>query len=155
MRGKIVRKKIQSVLFCCDYNSIRSPMAEGIFKKLIGPNIFVQSAGIYDTLEIDGFTVRVCDEIDVKLNRHRVRSMSEAEKKGGFVGTFDLIVAMTQASLLEVQKFTKYDSVEIESWQIKEPQKDDFSITQTLCSYRATRNLIYRKISERFNDSII
>ncbi|MEO0914614.1 MAG: low molecular weight phosphatase family protein, partial [Pseudomonadota bacterium] len=23
-----------SVLFCCDYNSVRSPMAEGIMKKL-------------------------------------------------------------------------------------------------------------------------
>ena len=67
MRGR-VNKKIQSVLFCCNYNTVRSPMAEGIFKKLIGPNIFVQSAGIYDTLEIDGFSVRVCNEIDVKLN---------------------------------------------------------------------------------------
>lgn len=155
MKGKILSKRIQSVLFCCDYNSIRSPMAEGIFKKLIGPNIFVQSAGVYDSLEIDGFTVRVCDEIDVKLNRHRVRSMREAEKKGGFVGTFDLIVSMTQASLLEVQKLTKYDSVEIESWQINEPQKDDFSVAQTLFSYRTTRNLIYRKIKERFNNSLI
>ena len=33
-------------------------MAEGIFKKLIGRKIFVQSAGIFDTLEIDGFTVK-------------------------------------------------------------------------------------------------
>lgn len=156
MKGKILNiKKIQSVLFCCDYNSVRSPMAEGIFKKLLGTNIFVQSAGIYDSLEIDGFTVRVCDEIDVRLNRHIVRSIKEIEKSGGFVGSFDLIVAMTQTSLLEVQRFTKYDSVEIESWKINEPEKDDFSITQTLISYRATRNLIYRKISERFNDLLI
>ena len=42
-------------------------MAEGIFKKLIGSKIFVQSAGIFDTIEIDGFTIKVCDEIDVKL----------------------------------------------------------------------------------------
>ena len=56
-------------------------MAEGIFKKLIGRSIFVQSVGIYDSLEIDGFTVRVCDEIDVKLNQHRVRSLKEVEKK--------------------------------------------------------------------------
>ena len=121
----------------------------------MGRNIFVQSAGIYDTLEIDGFSVRVCDEIDVKLNTHRVRSLKEAEKQGGFVGTFDLIIPMTEASLLEVKKFTKYSSVEIESWQINEPQKDDFSVAQTLFSYRTTRNLIYRKIKERFNNSLI
>ena len=41
-------------------------MAEGIFKKMIGRKIFVQSAGIFDTLEIDGFTVKVCDEINIK-----------------------------------------------------------------------------------------
>ena len=58
-------------------------MAEGIFKKLFGKKIFVQSAGVFDTLEIDGFTVRVCDEIDVKLNKHRVRSLGEMEKQGG------------------------------------------------------------------------
>ena len=58
-------------------------MAEGIFKKLIGRKIFVQSAGIFDALEIDGFTVRVCDEINVKLNKHRVRSLREMENNGG------------------------------------------------------------------------
>ena len=60
-------------------------MAEGIFKKIIGRKIFVQSAGIFDTLEIDGFTVKVCDEINVKLSKHRVRSLREMEKNGGVV----------------------------------------------------------------------
>ena len=75
---------IQSVLFCCNYNSVRSPMAEGIFKKLFGRKIFVQSAGVFDTLEIDGFSVKVCNEINVKLSKHRVRSLREMEKEGGF-----------------------------------------------------------------------
>ena len=59
-------------------------MAEGIFKSLL-KKIFVQSAGISNSLEIDGFTVKVCDEIDVKLSKHRVRSLKEMEKQGGFV----------------------------------------------------------------------
>ena len=84
------------MLFCCNYNSVRSPMAEGIFKKIIGRRIFVQSAGIFDTLEIDGFTVKVCDEINVKLSRHRVRSLREMEKNGGFIGSFDLVIPLTK-----------------------------------------------------------
>ena len=116
-------KFIQSVLFCCDFNSIRSPMAEGIFKKLIGNRIFVQSAGVFDLLEIDGFTVRVCNEIDVKLNKHRVRSLAEVESQGGFVGGFDLIIPMTKQSLIEVERFSKFCSVEIENWKIDEPKK--------------------------------
>ena len=56
-------------------------MAEGIFKKLLKKN-FCSSAGV-DTLEIDGFTVRVCDEIDVKLSKHRVRSIGKWRSKVG------------------------------------------------------------------------
>ena len=45
----------QSVLFCCDYNAVRSPMAEGIMKKNYGTRIYVQSAGVKNELEVDGF----------------------------------------------------------------------------------------------------
>ena len=74
------KESIQSVLFCCDYNSVRSPMAEGILKKLVGNKIFVQSAGIFDK-RIDGFTVRVCNEINIKLNQH-TGDPYEVEKNG-------------------------------------------------------------------------
>ena len=48
-----------SVLFCCDYNAVRSPMAEGIMRRDYGRRIFVQSAGVKNELEIDGFAVSV------------------------------------------------------------------------------------------------
>ena len=143
-------RTIQSVLFCCNYNSVRSPMAEGIFKKLIGRKIFVQSAGIFDALEIDGFTVKACDEINVKLSKHRVRSIREMEKNGGFVGSFDLIIALTKESLHEVYKYSTYSSLTIEEWNVAEPIKDERNISQTLYSYRKTRDIIFEKINERF-----
>ena len=153
MKGKRLKNKIiRSVLFCCNYNSIRSPMAEGIFKKLIGKKVFVQSVGIFDTLEVDGFTVRVCNEIDVKLNQHRVRSLSEVEKQGGFVGSFDLVIPMTEQALNEVKKFSRYCSLDIEKWDIEEPRKTDQDIMRTIESYRYTRDLIYKKILNRFHD---
>ena len=143
---------IQSVLFCCNYNSVRSPMAEGIFKKIVGRKIFVQSAGIFDTLEIDGFTVKVCDEINVKLNKHRVRSLSEMEQKGGFTGSFDLIIPLTKEFSDEVYKYSIYSSVMIENWLVDEPIKDENNINKTLCSYRMTRDIIIEKIKYRFQD---
>ncbi|MEC7965908.1 MAG: low molecular weight phosphatase family protein, partial [Pseudomonadota bacterium] len=45
----------QSVLFCCDHNSVRSPMAEGIMKKFYGTGTYVQSAGVKGDRDIDGF----------------------------------------------------------------------------------------------------
>ena len=143
---------IQSVLFCCNYNSVRSPMAEGIFKKIIGRKIFVQSAGIFDNLEIDGFTVKVCDEINVKLNKHRVRSLREMEKNGGFTGSFDLIIPLTKESSDEVYKYSTYSSVMIENWLVDEPVKDENNVSKTLDSYRITRDVIYDKINDRFQD---
>ena len=143
---------ISSVLFCCNYNSVRSPMAEGIFKKLIGRKIFVQSAGVFDTLEIDGFTVKVCDEINIKLSKHRVRSLREMEKEGGFIGSFDLIIPLTKESSEEAHRYSAYSSVMIEDWILDEPIKDENDINQTLYSYRMTRDIIVDKVKQRFQD---
>ena len=143
-------RNISSVLFCCNYNSVRSPMAEGIFKNLVGRKVFVQSAGIFDTLEIDGFTVKVCDEINVKLSKHRVRSLREMEKEGGFIGSFDLIIPLTKESSEEAHKYSSYSSVKIEDWIVDEPVINENDINQTLCSYRITRDIIFDKISDRF-----
>mgnify|MGYP001390216765 CR=1 FL=1 len=127
-------------------------MAEGIFKKIIGRKIFVQSAGIFDTLEIDGFTVKVCDEINVKLSKHRVRSLGEMEKRGGFIGSFDLIIPLTRQSSDEVYKYSTYSSVMIENWLVDEPVKDENNIDETLFSYRKIRDIIFEKIKDRFHN---
>ena len=127
-------------------------MAEGILKNLIGRKIFVQSAGVFDTLEIDGFTIKVCDEINVKLSKHRVKSLREMEKEGGFIGSFDLIIALTKESSEEAYKYSTYSSVMIEDWIVDEPMKDENDFNKTLCSYRITRDIIFDKIKERFQD---
>ena len=129
-------------------------MAEGIFKKLIDRKIFAQSAGVFDTLEVDGFTVKVCDEINVKLSKHRVRSLREMEKEGGFIGSFDLIITLTKVSLAEAKRYSTYSSVAIEGWTVDEPKKYESDISQTLNSYRKTRDIIVNKIKDRFRDYI-
>ncbi len=127
-------------------------MAEGIFKSLIGRKIFVQSAGLFDTLEVDGFTVKVCDEINVKLSEHRVRSLREMEMEGGFIGSFDLIIPLTKEASQEAFKYSTYSSVMIEEWAVDEPKRYENDIRQTLSSYRMTRDMIFEKINQRFKD---
>ena len=55
-----------SILFCCDHNAIRSPIAEGLMKKYCGTSIYVQSVGVESEREIDGFAINVCKEIGVE-----------------------------------------------------------------------------------------
>ncbi|MEM8981204.1 MAG: low molecular weight phosphatase family protein, partial [Pseudomonadota bacterium] len=86
-----------SVLFCCDHNAVRSPMAEGLMKKLYGTDVYVQSAGVKSDMEVDGFTVSVCQEMDVELSNHRTRTFDEMEDWGDDLGSFDLIVALSPA----------------------------------------------------------
>ena len=88
----------------------------------------------------------------VKLSKHRVRSLSEMEKEGGFIGSSDLIIPLTRESSEEAHKYSTYSSVIIEDWIVDEPIKDEKDINQTLISYRKTRDTIYSKINERFQD---
>src|SRR6056297_1022910 len=88
----------QSVLFCCDHNAVRSPMAEGLMKKFYGMDTYVQSAGVHNDLEIDGFSIAVCQEMDVELSRHRSRSFDEMDRYGDDLSSFDLIIALSPVS---------------------------------------------------------
>jgi len=65
-------------------------MAEGICKKLYGTSMFIQSAGVASNAEIDPFAVEVCEELGIKLRKHRSRSFKEMEAWGDDISSFDL-----------------------------------------------------------------
>ena len=143
-------KDIQSVLFCCDYNAVRSPMAEGICKKMYGKSIFIQSVGVYHDIEIDGFAISVCEEIGVILERHRARSFSEMEEWGDDISGFDLIVALSPASQRLALEYTRYFSLNIEYWPTLDPTNIGETREAKLQSYRLTRDQIMGRIRNRF-----
>ncbi|NNU81068.1 low molecular weight phosphatase family protein [Halovulum dunhuangense] len=139
-----------SVLFCCDYNSVRSPMAEGIMKKLHGQRIYVQSAGVRHEQEVDGFSVAVCSEIGVELTQHRTRSFEEMEEWGDQIGQYDLIVALSPASLRHAQEYTRTNAIDVEYWPIMDPTGLGETREQKLSAYRQARDQILTRIRERF-----
>ena len=143
-------KNIQSVLFCCDHNAIRSPMAEGIFKKLYGKKIYVQSAGVRHDTEIDGFAIAVCSEINVTLERHQSRSFDEMEQWGDDISSYDLIVALSPAAQRAALEYTRYFALEIEYWPILDPTGLHEDRNSILNAYRTTMNQIMDRIVGRF-----
>ena len=98
----------QSVLFCCDHNAVRSPMAEGLMKKFYGTGTYVQSVGVKNDMEIDGFSIAVCGELDVQLDRHRSRSFDEMQEWGDDLGSFDLVIALSPASQRRALELTRF-----------------------------------------------
>jgi len=140
----------QSVLFCCDHNAVRSPMAEALMKKLYGMDIYVQSAGVMNDLEIDGFAIAVCAEIDVALERHRSRSFEEMQEWGDDLSGFDLIIALSPASQRMALDLTRLYHLEVEYWPIMDPTGLGNTREQKLESYRQSRDQIRDKLLERF-----
>ena len=140
----------QSILFCCDHNAVRSPMAEGIMKKLFGTGTYVQSVGVINDLEIDGFSIAVCEEIDVELSRHRSRSFDEMEQWGDNLSSFDLIVALSPASQRRALELTRLFHLTVEYWQILDPTGIGENRETKLISYRQTRDQILNKLKEKW-----
>ena len=140
----------QSILFCCDHNAVRSPMAEGIMKKLYGTETYVQSVGVINDLEIDGFSIAVCEEIGVELSRHRSRSFDEMERWGDDLSSFDLIVALSPASQRRALELTHLFHLTVEYWPILDPTGIGETREMKLVSYRQTRDQIKSKLREKW-----
>ncbi|HEV8033606.1 low molecular weight phosphatase family protein [Yoonia sp.] len=145
----------QSVLFCCDHNSVRSPMAEGIMKKLYGKQCYVQSVGVKNDLEIDGFAVTVCAELGVELSRHRSRSFDEMEDWGDDLSSFDLVLALSPASQRRALDLTQFYHLDVEYWPILDPTGLGESREARLDSYRKTRDQIMSKLLSRFGPASV
>ena len=142
----------QSVLFCCDHNAVRSPMAEGMMKAFYGQEAYVQSAGVRGTMEVDGFCVAVCEELGVELSRHQTRSFEEMQEWGDDLTGFDLIVALSPASLRMAQELTRHAAVEIEYWPVLDPTGLGTRREEKLASYRQARDQIRARMVERFGE---
>ena len=140
----------QSILFCCDHNAVRSPMAEGIAKKLYGATAYVQSAGLHNDLEIDGFAIAVCSEVGVELQRHRSRSFEEMGKYGDDLSSYDMIVALSPASHAAAADLTRGFHTHLEFWPITDPTGTGETREAKLAAYRATRDEIVTQLTRHW-----
>ncbi|WP_108501219.1 low molecular weight phosphatase family protein [Paracoccus indicus] len=139
-----------SVLFCCDHNAIRSPMAEGMMKKFYGHAAYVQSAGVKNDMDVDGFAIAVCDEVGIPLANHRSRSFDEMQDWGDDLGQFDLIIALSPASQRMALEMTRHAHLDIEYWPIMDPTGLAEGREAKLAAYRQTRDQIEKRMLERF-----
>ena len=140
----------QSVLFCCDHNAVRSPMAEGMMKAFYGQDTYVQSAGVYNDMEIDGFSVAVCQELGIELSRHRSRSFDEMQEWGDDLSGFDLVVALSPASQRHALDLTRVFHLTVEYWPILDPTGLGETREAKLAQYRQSRDQIKARMLERF-----
>lgn len=119
-------------------------------KRFYGQRAYVQSAGVRNDMEIDGFAVAVSDELGVELSRHRARSFDEMEQWGDDLSGFDLIVALSPASQRRALELTRFAHIAVEYWPILDPTGLADSREARLAAYRQTRDQIRERILARF-----
>jgi len=137
-------KRPSSILFVCGKNSIRSPIAELLARRMLPPNIYMASAGIKRG-ERDPFVDAVLSEEGLSLDDRQPRGIEELAD-----GYFDLIVTLAplahDAVLERIQGF----SIDVEYWPIPDPTLVTGSREQIINAYRDVRDRLKRQISCKF-----
>lgn len=119
-------------------------------KKLHGQRIFVQSAGVFSELEIDGFMVTVAEEVGVDISRHRARSFEQMEDWGDDLDSFDRIVALSPGAQRHALEHTRDFHVEVTYWPTLDPTGLGERREEKLAAYRQTRDQLFERIKLEF-----
>jgi protein-tyrosine-phosphatase len=136
-----------AVLFACGMNSVRSPIAAGLFGQLFGRSRYVGSAGVRKG-ELDAFAVAAMAEIGIDISRHKPVTFEELEEDEGL--NFDLIVTLAPEAHHRALELTRVSGAEVEYWPTVDPTAIEGGREQRLDAYRAVRDQLLARIRERF-----
>jgi protein-tyrosine-phosphatase len=140
-------RAIQSVLFVCSHNAIRSPMAEAIAKHFFGQSLYIRSAGVREG-EQDPFMVAVLDEIGIDAHAHKPQTIEELDDWEGL--NFDLAVTLSPEAHHRALELTRTLSIDVEYWPTPDPSTERGSRERVLDAYRNVRDGLETRIVERF-----
>ncbi len=133
-----------AVLFACSRNSVRSPMAEGLLKHLLGHRIYVDSVGVRPH-EIDPFVIEVMDELGIDLSNHRGKDFEGLEDT-----SYDLIVSLSPEAQHQAVELTRTMACEVEFWNTLDPTIIEGNRETRLQAYREVRDTLKKRIEARF-----
>ena len=137
----------QAVLFACGFNSVRSPMAAGLLKQMLGRSVYVASAGVRKE-DLDPFAVAALEEVGIDISKHRPMTFEELDDWEGL--NVDLIVSLSPEAHHKALDLTRTLAAEVEYWPTPDPTAVDGSREQRLDAYRAVRDQLTERIRARF-----
>jgi arsenate reductase len=119
------------ILFVCQGNTCRSPIAEGLARHYGGDMIEAVSAGLAPGSRLAEKTHDVMEEIGIDLSGHHPRALEAVEGPVDFVVSLCEVIAPGQDLFPNAQRIW---------WKIKDP------IGGPISGYRATRNAIWERL---------
>src|SRR6187200_407469 len=139
--------KPHAVLFACGLNSVRSPMAAGLFKQIMGGASYVSSAGVRKD-ELDPFAVAALEEVGIDISRHRPMTFDELEDWEGL--NFDLIITLSPEAHHKALELTRTIAADVEYWPTPDPTSIEGSREQRMQAYRDVCDGLQSRIRKRF-----
>jgi len=134
-----------SVLFVCNYNAVRSPMAECIAKYHCGNKVYIDSFGVNEKLgEINPFAVAVMAEAGIDISNHKAKNFDDLVDN-----SFDLIIALSADAHKKALELTEGNSTEVEYWQVEDPTQIQGNRESIMSAFRDLRDDLYQKIKAR------
>ena len=137
----------RSVLFACNLNSVRSAMAENILKHLHGSSMYVDSAGVH-AADVDLFVIEVMKEKDINMTNHRPKRLADLRDS-----YFDTIISLSPEAQHVAVEMTRNMSCDLEYWPTFDATFVQGSREQIVSAYRQARDLIWKRILDRFGKS--
>jgi len=129
------------ILFVCSGNTCRSPMAAAIAHKILGPSVYVESAGshahVRDPPSANAVkTIR--DMFGVDISSHRSRSVCDVH-----IERFDYVVPLADNVRVDLEmSFPGLGERLLPSWDIDDPYQGD------MFTYEVTATRILKHMEE-------
>ena len=133
-------RRPQSILFCCTFNAVRSPMAEAIARYYFGREIYFASAGV-KAGELDPFAVAAMDDIGIDIAKFKPHTFEDLEDS-----SFDLIISLSPEAHHKALEFTRTLAIEVHYWPTIDPTAVQGSREQMLDAYRNVRDGLKTRI---------
>ena len=133
-----------SLLFACSENSVRSPMAEALAKRLYGQVSYIDSVGVRAS-DVDGFVTAALDELGIDVHRHHAKTFEDIDPS-----SFDLIVTLSPEAHHQALEVTRGTAAEVEYWPVSDPSAVEGTREMRLDAYRRMRDQILTRLKTRF-----
>lgn len=140
---------IMNILFVCTGNTCRSPMAEGIFRKMLADkgvdNVTCSSAGLFAMTgdEVTPNAVKACERFETDISSHRARRIT-----GYILDETDRFVCMTHEHAASLSMYVPSEKITVLGGGIPDPYGSDLE------TYIRTANYIKTALNLQFDDII-
>jgi protein-tyrosine-phosphatase len=133
-----------AVLFACTQNVIRSPMAAAVMRHFYGHKVYVASCGVKPG-QPDPFVAAVMEEMGIDMSKFRPQGFDDLEDS-----SFDIVISLSPEAHHRALELTRTMAIEAEYWPTMDPSITMGSREQILDSYRDVRDMLVRRIRQRF-----